>query len=97
MLTMGGMAGKTTHLELQRADDLEAWEPIDGHAIVTCKVDLGRGKWEDRTYELESSRTGGWVVYPGGGPGGMRRDTWLHVVHWFRSMRPIDIELVTTV
>ncbi len=100
MVTVANMPGETHHVKLQRPEDLDAWEPRDGHAIVTCKVRVQSGAydaWEPRTYEFEAGPGGGWVVYPGGGPGGILRDSWQHVVNWFCCMRPIEIELVTTV
>lgn len=85
--------------QLRSADDLGAWEPRDGHAIVTCRIRIQSGAydaWEPRTYEFEFARsTERWLINTN--PGYLPRDTWDDVVEWLYCMQPIDIELVTTV
>lgn len=77
--------------------ELDAWEPVDGHAVVTCKIRMQSGAydtWEPRTYELNRIPAG-WIIDTN--PGYLRRDSWDDVVYWLRCMWPIDIEIVTTV
>lgn len=77
--------------------DLCIWEPREGHAIVACKVDAGRGVWEPRTYEFRKCASGGWLIQVGDSGPPYGRGSWAEVVHWLCLMRPIEIELVTTV
>lgn len=88
---------QTLHQHLRSALDLEAWEPIDGHAIATCKIRIQSGAydaWEPRTYAFQRVQDG-WIIDTH--PGYLRRASWEQVVDWFWRMRPIEIELLTTV
>jgi hypothetical protein len=87
---------QAVHQQLVSAEALEAWEPRDGHAIVTCKIRIPNGAcdaWEPRTYEFLRAR-GGWIIDTN--PGYLRRERWQHVVAWFCRMQPIEIDLLTT-
>ena len=88
---------QTFHQRLTDAEALDAWEPLDGHAIVTCKIRIRSGAydtWEPRTYEFLRTQNG-WTIDTN--PGYLRRECWQHVVTWFCRMKPIEIELLTTV
>ncbi len=79
------------------AEALSAWYPRDGHALVTCKIQIRSGAyeaWELRTYEFRRTSLG-WIIDTN--PGILRRYSWDDVVSWFCCMRPIGIDLVTTV
>jgi hypothetical protein len=87
---------QTFHKRLIDAEALDAWEPLDGHSIVTCKIRIRSGAydtWEPRTYEFLRTQ-GGWIIDTN--PGYLRRESWQHVVSWFCLMQPIEIELLTT-
>jgi hypothetical protein len=83
----------TVYQHLTNADALAAWEPIDGHALVTCKIHNG-GAWENRTYEFDRCQDG-WIIDTT--PGYLKRASWQEAVDWFCRMRPSEIELLTTV
>ena len=88
----------TIYHHLATAESLDAWQPLDGHMIVTCKIRIlsgGYDAWETRTYEFRRSDLGTWIVYTD--PGIRVCDSWDGVVDWFCHMRPIEIDLVTTV
>jgi hypothetical protein len=83
---------------LADATSLDAWQPCDGHAVVTCKIRVHSGAydaWETRTYEFRRTAPGAWVIDTN--PGILPRDSWDDVVGWFRLMQPVEIDLVTTV
>jgi hypothetical protein len=86
--------GQMIHQRLVEASAFDAWEPRDGHAIVTCKIKVHIGKWEPRTYEFLRTREG-WTIDTH--PGHLSRNNWQGVVDWFCRMQPIDIDLLTTV
>lgn len=91
-------AGTIVHQHLADAGALDAWEPQDGHAIVTCKIRIRSGAydaWEPRTYEFLRVSPGAWIIDTN--PGILRRASWDDVVGWFNCMQPIEIDLVTTV
>ena len=88
---------ETIYQHLVDAADLDAWQPLDGHAIVTCKIQVRSGAydaWEPRTYEFRRTARGAWIIDTN--PGILLRDFWDEVVGWFCFMRPIEIELVTS-
>jgi hypothetical protein len=87
----------TFHQRLKRVEALAAWEPCDGHAILTCKIRVQSGAydaWEPRTYEFVRT-TSGWTIDTN--PGYLNRLSWDDVVGWLQCMQPIDIDLLTTV
>lgn len=89
--------GQTLYQPLRSGLDLEAWEPLDGHAIVTCKIRIQSGAydaWEPRTYEFHRVQDG-WIIDLN--PGYLKRESWEQVTNWLWGMRPIEIELLTTV
>lgn len=89
---------ETVYQHLTDAAALDAWQPMDGYAIVTCKIQIHSGAyagWEPRTYEFRRTSSGTWIIDTD--PGFLRRDSWDAVVGWFCGMRPIEINLVTTV
>jgi hypothetical protein len=82
---------------LSSPEVLDAWEPRDGHAYVACKIRILSGAydaWEPRTYEFLRTQDG-WIVDTN--PGLLRLASWQLVVEWFCLMRPVEIDLVTTV
>lgn len=89
--------GMTTYQSLPHPYALAAWQPINGHAVVTCKIHSGllNGTWEDRTYEFQRQPSGTWIIDTH--PGILRRPSWEGVVEWFCGMGPSEIELLTTV
>jgi hypothetical protein len=85
----------TVHQQLTEAGALAAWEPLDGHAIVTCKIRSEAPEaWETRVYEFVRKKDG-WLIDTN--PGFLRRESWEETVDWFCRMRPIEIDLLTTV
>ena len=89
--------GQTIYQRLAEAEALDAWEPIGGHAVVTCKIRVRSGAydaWEPRLYEFLRTQDG-WTIDTN--PGYLRRERWQHVVSWFCLMEPAEIELLTTV
>lgn len=93
----------TVHQQLTAARGLAAWEPLDGHAIVTCKIRIWvANAWETHMYEFVRSQ-GGWLIDTN--PGFLRRASWEEAVDWFCRMcahvidrhGPIEIDLLTTV
>ncbi len=55
---------ETIHQYLADAASLDAWEPCDGCAIVTCKIRIRSGAydaWEPRTYEFRRTTPGAWI------------------------------------
>lgn len=88
---------RTVHQQLLRAAALQAWEPRDGHAILTCKVRVQHGAydtWENRTYEFVRTDNG-WTI--GTNPGYLRAQSWDDCVDWLCRMQPTNIDLLTTV
>ena len=81
------------HQHLADAGALAAWEPLDDNALVTCKI-RSHDVWETRLYEFVRKKDG-WLIDTN--PGFLRRVSWEEVVDWFCRMRPIEIELLTTV
>lgn len=88
------------YVKLRHPQDLDAWEPRDGYALVACRVmvlpETGHAPavWESRTYEFQRL-SGYWLIDTN--PGVMRREVWHDVVDWLCRMHPADIEILTTV
>ena len=81
---------------LRDAASLDAWEPVDGRAILTCQIRVQSGAydvWEPRTYEFQRTSSG-WIIDTS--PGCLRRDRWSDVVDWLCRMQPRCLELVVT-
>ena len=88
--------GRVIHQHLLRAEALDAWEPIDGLAIVTCKVRVRSGAydaWEPRVYEFLRTQDG-WTIDTN--PGYLRCESWQQIVGWLCYMQPVEIDLITT-
>jgi len=89
---------ETIHQHITDAASLDAWQPRDGYAIATCKILISSGAytaWEPRTYEFRRTAQGAWIIDTN--PGILWRDSWEDVVHWFCAMKPVEIDLITTV
>lgn len=85
------------HQKLRDASTLAAWEPIDGYAVLTCKIRVRSGAcdtWEPRTYAFTRTASG-WSIDTN--PGYLNRQSWDDVVGWLCHMRPLEIDLLTTV
>ena len=85
------------HQKLRDASALAAWEPLDGHAVLTCKIRVrswAYDAWEPRTYEFTRTASG-WTIDTN--PGYLNRQSWEDVVGWLCHMRPLEIDLLTTV
>lgn len=90
---------ETLYLHLLRPDDLSAWEPLDGHAIVTCRVRVQSGAydaWEPRTYAFTRRNDGRWSIDIEAMTS-FTLPSWEDAVKWLWHMAPINIELVTTI
>lgn len=85
----------TIHQQLAEAGALAAWEPLDGHAIVTCKIRRGATNARETCMYAFVRGQGGWVIYMN--PGAQRCVSWEDAVDWFCRMYPIEIDLLTTV
>lgn len=89
-----------THLQaLRRPEDLQAWEPIDGYALVTCEVLVLSGAYsgvETRSYEIRRAADI-WFVETNTEHGTIGFRSWTKLVDWLCGMRPTNIELLTTV
>ena len=66
------------------------------HALVACQIRTMFGPsetWTDRTYEFKRCDDGLWALDVGYGVLEGRR-TWAEAMHWLRSLRPRNVELV---
>jgi hypothetical protein len=63
-------------------------------ALIACQIQTGPGRtWTNRTYAVERTADGQWLIYFGGGARVLRSD-WNDVLDWLRRLCPRDIELL---